>query len=91
MAKNKDERYKIVQNMLLQKNLTVFSQIFLYIPRKVVCTDMGMNYARFISLIRHPADFRFKELIAMAVLFDIDAKELIDLAWEQILQRKKKP
>jgi hypothetical protein len=90
MAKIRDERYKIVQKLLLQKSLSAFSQIFLYIPRKTVCTDMGLNYARFISLVKQPQDFRIKELMAMAALFEVDAKVLIDLAWEQIQGKKRR-
>ena len=76
--------------MLLQKNLSGFSQIFLYIPKKIVCSDMGLNYARFISLVKNPLKFRLEELFTIASLFEVDPKIIVDLACDQILQAKKK-
>lgn len=90
MAKKKDEKYKIVQNLLVQKNLTGFSQIFLYISKKTVCTDMGLNYARFIDLVKNPQKFRLQELFTIASLFEVEPKIIVDLAYDQIIQGKKK-
>ena len=81
----KDERYDIVKNLLDTGSIKEFRQIFLYIPKKIVYSDLGVNYSRFLELIKNTKRFRLEELITLASLFDVDPKTLIDLAYNQYL------
>lgn len=84
-----DQRYKVVKNLIETDNIKSLRDIFLYIPKRVVYSDLGVNYTRFLKLINNPDRFTMKELITMAGLFEVDAKVLIDIAYSQYLEDKK--
>ena len=66
---SRDHRYKTVKVLIESGIITEFNQIFLYIPKSVVSEDMGINYSRFVRLLRQVELFRLKELIIMSSFF----------------------
>jgi hypothetical protein len=85
----KDARYKAVKSLIEAGGVQKLKDIFLYIPRKTVYTDMGMNYARFKRLESSPEKFTIEELYQMSVLFDVRHQSIIDLVLAQMSKRKK--
>ena len=86
---SRDHRYKTVKVLIESGIITEFNQIFLYIPKSVVSEDMGINYSRFVRLLRQVELFRLKELIIMSGFFDVDGKAFIELAHSQYVSDKK--
>jgi hypothetical protein len=75
-----DHRYKTIKVLIESGIITEFNQIFLYIPKRVVSEDMGINYSRFVRLLQQVELFRLKELIMMSVFFEVNGKTFIELA-----------
>ena len=86
---SRDHRYKTVKVLIESGIITEFNQIFLYIPKSVVSEDMGINYSRFVRLLRQVELFRLKELIIMSNFFEVEGKAFIELAHSQYLTDKK--
>lgn len=76
----KDHRYKVVKVLIESGEIKTFQQIFDFIPKRVVYSDLGLNYARFQRLFIHPDLFTMRELITLAGLIDTDPKSLIYMA-----------
>lgn len=85
----RDKRYKIAKNLIDTGNIKSLRDIFDYIPKRVVYSDLGVNYTRFLGLINNPDRFTIKELMTMAGLFEVDPKILIDIAYGQVIEDKK--
>jgi len=83
--KEKDLRYKTVKVLIEERDIKTFREIFDYIPRSVVYSDLGINYTRFINLVKHTEDFTLKELIMMSKHIGTDPKPVIDMAYDQYL------
>lgn len=81
----KDPRYKSVKSLIEAGGVKYLKDIFLYIPKKVVYVDMGINYVRFQRLINAPAKFTLEELHQMSELLEVDNKLIIELAWSQMM------
>lgn len=75
----KDARYKAVKSLIEAGGVQKIKDLFLYIPRKTVYVDMGMNYTRFTRLINSPGKFTLQELHLMSQLFDVQHRAIIDL------------
>jgi len=86
---SRDHRYKTVKVLIESGIITEFNQIFLYIPKSVVSEDMGINYSRFVRLLRQVELFRLKELIIMSIFCEVEGKAFIELAHSQYLIDKK--
>jgi hypothetical protein len=78
-----DPRYGAVKVLIESGHVKSIQDIFQYIPKTTVYKDLGINYNRFDRAIINPAIFRLEELVVLAELFDVDAKKMIDMAYEQ--------
>jgi hypothetical protein len=86
----KDRRYATIKPLIEAKGITTFDQIFLYIPRKVLYTDMGLNYARFKRMADSPDLFTLRDFRTLGDLFGVDGRIIIDLASAQVERDKRK-
>ena len=86
----KDARYKAVKSLIEAGGVQKLKDLFLYIPRKTVYTDMGMNYARFKRLESSPEKFTIEELYQMSILFDVQHKAIIELVLAQMGGKRRK-
>lgn len=85
----KDKRYAATKVLIESGHIQTFRQIFDHIPRSVVYSDLGINYTRFKELLSNTARFTLQELIILGKLFEMDAKTLIDMAYDQFLTDQK--
>ena len=46
--------------------------------------DLGVNFNRFVRAITDPAIFKLGELRELAEMFGVDAKKIVDMAYEQM-------
>jgi len=79
----KDFRYAVVQQMILAEKVTLFRQIFLYIPKTIVARDIPMKPERLTMCINHVARFKFREIYAIADLTGIDHFLMVKLVYDQ--------
>lgn len=66
-----------------------FPDIFRYIPKTTVYRDLGVNFNRFGRAIYDPKIFKLDELFRLAEIFEVDDKQLVDMAYEQAIAYKK--
>lgn len=85
-----DTRYSTIKVLIESGHIKSFRQIFDFIPKTVVYKDLAVNFNRFSRAILDPSAFTIKELMALAEMFDIDAKKTIDMAYEQVMVTKKR-
>jgi len=83
-----DFRYTTIKVLIESGHIKCIRDIFQYIPKTVVYRDLGINFNRFDRAIRDPSIFRLAELRELAEMFRVDAKKLIDMAYEQSLTVK---
>lgn len=88
MKKLKDARYDIIKVLIEAGKITSISDIFIYIPKTIVYQDLGVNFNRFVRAITDPAIFKLEELRKLSEMFGVDAKKIIDMAYEQSLTLK---
>jgi hypothetical protein len=85
----KDARYKAVKSVIESGAVKTLQEIFLYIPKKTVYTDLGMNYVRFTKLVSSPELFTVQELYEISLLIDVSHRTVIDLTLAQIEKKGK--
>lgn len=78
-----DPRYSAVKVRIESSHVKSIQDIFLYIPKTTVYKDLGINFNRFDRAIINPAIFRMEELVVLAELFNVNAKKMIDMAYDQ--------
>jgi hypothetical protein len=86
-----DPRYGSIKVLIENGHINSIKDIFLYIPKTTVYKDLGINFNRFDRAIIDPSIFRLEELFVLAELFDVDAKKIIDMAYDQAPAVKKCP
>jgi hypothetical protein len=84
-----DRRYATVKTLIDGGAIKHLEEIFDYIPKRVVYSDLGVNYTRFINLVKHPDLFTLRELTTMAGFFKVDPKTFINLAYDQAAAGRK--
>lgn len=87
---DKEKKYLIIKGLIEKGHITVFKEIFDYIPPTPIATALGINYTKFKKLIDQVEGWTFKDACALARLFDIDDKIIIDLIHNQHLLSVKK-
>lgn len=80
----KQTREEIVKNLILTGNLKEFRDIFLYVHRTDIASQMGINYTRFLNLVRNPKPLRFSEVYTLAHILNVPARNITDLIHQQI-------
>lgn len=87
---SKDYRYDTVNFLIESGKINSIRDIFLHIPKTIVYKDLGINFGRFDRAIIDPSIFRLEELANLAELIGVNAKKLIDMAYEQMITVAKK-
>ena len=87
---NRDPRYDLIKPMILGGKIVVFSDIFKFIPKTVVATDLGKKVVRFSELMRRVECFTLEELFMIAKFCDLDEAQILDLAVNEYLKNKGK-
>jgi len=85
-----DNRYSTISVLIESGHVKSFRDIFQFIPKTTVYKDLGVNFNRFSKGVHDPSAFSMKELMVLAEMFGINAKLLIDMAYEQSMAAKKR-
>ena len=84
----KDKRYKTVKLLIEDGHITQFNQIFEYVPKSKVASDLGTNYNRLTRLISHVDQFVLRDLFMLSKFIEIDGKKIFDLVYTQYTNEK---
>lgn len=75
-----DPRIRFARDLIIRKKDITLQQLFEFIPRKVIAESLGLNICGYINVrSKEPENFKLKELIKFAEVFDIDLHIVIDL------------
>jgi hypothetical protein len=79
----KDERYKAVKRLIEKSDVREFREVFKYIPKTMVATDLGIAPERFSERLHQVEKFYLKDMFAMARLFNVEDIKVLHLASTQ--------
>ena len=77
---NRDPRYDLIKPMFIGGKIKSFNDIFKFIPKTVVATDLGKKVDRFTELMNRIEGFTLEELFMMAKFCDLDESQMLKLA-----------
>ena len=75
----KDHRYKAIKNLIQNNGVQGLKEIFTILPLSVVKEDMKVNYSTIRRRIEKGDLITIKDILAMALLFDVEPAEVFRL------------
>jgi hypothetical protein len=87
----KDYRYNVVRVLFEQGEIKTFAQIFDYIPKTVVGSELRTNNNRITLLIKDPLKFKLIELTKIANMIGIEPELLVMMVLQGVQNKRKKP
>jgi hypothetical protein len=75
----RDTRYCLIRVMYDKGDITVFRDIFKFIPKTTVSHDAGYGVDRFTDLMDHLDQFPLHKLFEIATYCGLSEKEITDL------------
>ena len=85
---HRDARYDLIKPMFIGGKIKTFSDIFKFIPKTVVATDLGKKVDRFTDLMNKVEGFTVQELFMMATFFELEESEMLSLVENQYKMSK---
>jgi len=85
---HRDARYDLIKPMFIGGKIKTFSDIFKFIPKTVVATDLGKKVDRFTDLMNKVEGFTVQELFMMATFFELEESEILSLVENQYKMSK---
>lgn len=83
-----DSRVKIVKQLIEEGKFQEMEGIFLYVTKTEIAGALGINYTRFLRLVKSPGQFRYNEVVALGKLLHVSPRLLSDLIHSQLEKRK---
>ena len=87
---NRDRRFDLISTMFKDGKIRTFNDIFEFVPKTVVATNMGKKVDRFTEMMNKVEKFKLEELFAIAKLCELDEHTILDLAHKEYTTQKKK-
>ena len=84
----RDARLKIAKELIESGNLKTFRDIFLYVPKTEISRKLGINYTRFLTLVKNPKRLRYEETYSLARIFEVSVRTLSELIHNQVEMRR---
>lgn len=75
----KANKYKVVKVLIDSGEIKTFNQIFLYITKRAVYIDLGVNYEKFERILKHPDLLTLREMVTLSRLIKCEPIQLFDL------------
>lgn len=85
---NRDHRYSLVKPMVDAGKIEVFNDIFKFIPKTKVATDLGKKVDRFNELMNNVEDFILKDLFLIAKFCELEEEKMLELVMKQYRETK---
>ncbi len=80
---DKDKRIKTVKILIGTGDITEFGQVFDHIPKTTVAKNLGYHFTRMAKMVEDVNEIRAKDIFLLSSYFEIDAKVLFDLIYNQ--------
>jgi hypothetical protein len=87
---NRDHRYELIKPMINAGNVESFNDIFKFIPKTVVATDLGKKVDRFTELMNRVEKFTLEELFTIARFCSISESKILQLVENEYIKSKRK-
>jgi hypothetical protein len=86
----KDVRYKAVEKLIVTGVIVSLDELFNYIPKSVVATDLKLNYRTLVGKISFPFRFTVGEIIHLAHLIEVEEEIIFKMVSADISRKKTK-
>ena len=87
---NRDRRYDLISTLFKDDKIRTFNDIFEFVPKTVVATNMGKKVDRFTEMMNKVEKFKLEEVFTIAKLCEVDEFEMLQLVYKEYLKQKKK-
>jgi hypothetical protein len=84
MSGDTNQKLKILKDLIESGKIQVFRDIFLYIARTEIASSLGINYTRFLDLIKDPKRMRYSETCSLGKILDVAPRKISELIHNQI-------
>lgn len=85
---SRDKRYGYIKPMFKGGKIKSFNDIFLFVPKTIVATDLGKKVDRFTRLMKRIDRFTLEELFMIAAFCGLNEKQIIKLVMNEYFQQK---
>jgi hypothetical protein len=87
---NRDSRYDLIKPLIASGKIISFNDIFKYIPKTIVATDLGKKVNRFTLLMGRVEGFTLSELFMIAKFCEISEADILKLIMNEYMKHKSK-
>ena len=77
--KTRDPRYRAVQSLIVNNQISTLNEVFAFLPKSVVSNDLGQNYDTFLNRISNPDGFTVGDIKKISALIGIDEGKFFQL------------
>lgn len=86
----RDNRYNVIRAMIADGNIVTFNDIFEYIPKTIVATDLGKKVDRFNKLMNKPDGFTLEEIYRIGSFCGLTERQIYELVEAEYFKSKSK-
>lgn len=79
-----EEQRLAIKNLIDTGNIKKFKEIFMYVKKKQLHDQMGINYNRFLRIIKNPKKFQYEDSYHLANIFNVTPRQISDIIHNQI-------
>jgi hypothetical protein len=77
-------KLQVVKELIEEGKIRTLEDIFDYVSRTFLATELGIKYKRFLRLVRNPKTIKYGETYSIAKLLSVDAKLISGMIHNQI-------
>jgi len=85
---NRDPRYDLIKGLYERGKIESLNDIYKYVPKTRVATDLGKKVDRFNKYIEHVGEFTLDELSIIGSFCELEDEEIFDLATKEFVIQK---
>jgi len=86
-----EEQRLAVKNLIDTGNIKELHELFIYVKRKQLHEKMGINYNRFLRIIKNPKKFQYEDAYQIASIFNVTPLQISTIIHNQIDSLKPNP
>jgi len=86
----RDSRYNVIKAMVADGNIVTFNDIFEYIPKTIVATDLGKKVDRFNKLMNKVDGFTLGEIYRIGTFCGLSERQIYELVEAEYFKGKSK-
>ncbi|HEY4286518.1 MAG TPA: hypothetical protein VGN00_05415 [Puia sp.] len=77
--KTRDPRYETIKPLFDQGEITVFRDIFTFVPLRILAKDLGKKTKRLTELVEHVEELKVEEIVLIGSFCKFTLKEMFSL------------